>query len=41
MQYIAAQQQTKEQVANAWQKASEDYQKSFDTFMTKHNCTDK
>lgn len=41
IQYIASQKQAQEQVANAWKKANDDYQKSFDNFMKENNCTNE
>lgn len=38
IQYIARQQETQDQLSQAWQKASEDYQASFDRFLAKYNC---
>jgi len=39
IQYIAAQQQAQKTVEEAWQKANDDYQASFDRFLEKYNCT--
>lgn len=39
--YVLSQQQAKQQVADAWKKANQDYQKSFDNFMKQHNCEGK
>lgn len=39
IQYIAAQQEAQKQVSDAWKKASEDYQKSFQTFLAQYNCS--
>lgn len=38
-QYIVAQQVAQQQVATAWQKANEDYNKSFDNFLNRYNCS--
>ncbi|NRH21162.1 peptidoglycan DD-metalloendopeptidase family protein [Candidatus Gracilibacteria bacterium] len=38
VQYIAAQQQAQAQVESLWQEASDKYQESFETLLTKYNC---
>lgn len=38
VEYIAAQQQAQQQVELLWQEASDKYQESFETLLTKYNC---
>ena len=38
IQYIAEQQKTHKQISEAWQRASDDYQASFDGFMKQYDC---
>lgn len=38
IQYIARQQETQTQLNEAWKKAHDDYQTSFDRFLSKYNC---
>lgn len=39
--YIKSQQEAKQQIAQAWQKANSDYQKSFDKFFSQYDCQEK
>lgn len=39
--HMLAQQQAQQQIADAWKKANEDYQKSYENFMSQYKCTEK
>lgn len=39
-QHVIAQQQAQKQIEEAWQKANDDYKKTFDRFLEQHQCSE-
>lgn len=39
-EYLLAQQQAQKQITDAWKKATDDYQKTFETFLSQYNCAE-